>query len=58
MLEPLTQAHIVTAHPIPIFVSNFFGGGLAGLAAGGPGYCQQRAWHRFPNPWHDRTVRL
>ena len=33
MLEPLTQAHIVTAHPIPIFVSNFFGGGLAGLAA-------------------------
>lgn len=33
MLEPLTQAHIITAHPIPIFVSNFFGGGLAGLAA-------------------------
>ena len=33
MLEPLTQAHIITAHPIPIFVSNFFGGGLAGLSA-------------------------
>ena len=33
MLEPLTQAHIVTKHPIPIFTSNFFGGGLAGLAA-------------------------
>ena len=33
MLEPLTQAHIVTAHPIPIFVSNFFSGGLSGLAA-------------------------
>lgn len=33
MLEPLTQAHIITAHPIPIFVSNFFGGGLAGIAA-------------------------
>lgn len=33
MLEPLTQAHIITAHPIPIFASNFFGGGLAGLAA-------------------------
>lgn len=33
MLEPLTQAHIITAHPIPIFCSNFFGGGLAGIAA-------------------------
>lgn len=33
MLEPLTQAHIVTANPIPIFCSNFFGGGLAGLGA-------------------------
>lgn len=33
MLEPLTQAHIVTKHPIPIFTSNFFGGGLAGLGA-------------------------
>lgn len=33
MLEPLTQAQIITANPIPIFVSNFLGGGLAGLAA-------------------------
>ncbi len=33
MLEPLTQAHIITANPIPIFVSNFLGGGLAGLGA-------------------------
>ena len=33
MLEPLTQAHIITRHPIPIYGSNFFGGGLAGMAA-------------------------
>lgn len=33
MLEPLTQAHIITHHPIPIYGSNFFGGGLAGIAA-------------------------
>ncbi|GAA0121596.1 MAG: PTS sugar transporter subunit IIC [Clostridium argentinense] len=33
MLEPLTQAHIVTANAIPIYFSNFFGGGLSGLAA-------------------------
>lgn len=33
MLEPLTQAEIVTKNPIPIYGSNFFGGGLAGLAA-------------------------
>ena len=33
MLEPLTQADIITAHPIPIYCSNFFGGGLAGISA-------------------------
>ena len=33
MLEPLTQANIITANPIPIFSSNFLGGGLAGVAA-------------------------
>ncbi|WFF74599.1 PTS sugar transporter subunit IIC [Proteiniclasticum sp. QWL-01] len=33
MLEPLTQAHIVTRHAVPIYVSDFFGGALAGLSA-------------------------
>lgn len=33
MLEPLTQADIVTKNPIPIFSSNFFGGGLSGIVA-------------------------
>ena len=33
MLEPLTQAPIVTANPIPIYGSNFFGGGFAGISA-------------------------
>lgn len=33
MLEPLTQAPIITSHPIPIYGSNFFGGGLAGVSA-------------------------
>lgn len=33
MLEPLTQAPIVTANPIPIYCSNFFGGGFAGISA-------------------------
>lgn len=33
MLEPLTQAHIITRNPIPIYCSNFVGGGLAGIAA-------------------------
>lgn len=33
MLEPLTQADIITTHPIPIYCSNFFGGGLAGISA-------------------------
>lgn len=33
MLEPLTQADIITANPIPIYCSNFVGGGLAGVSA-------------------------
>ncbi len=33
MLEPLTQADIVTLNAIPIYTSNFFGGALAGVAA-------------------------
>ena len=33
MLEPLTQAEIVTKNPLPIYGSNFFGGALSGVAA-------------------------
>ncbi len=33
MLEPLTQADIITRNPIPIYASNFFGGGFSGIAA-------------------------
>ncbi|MDR1017877.1 MAG: PTS sugar transporter subunit IIC [Lachnospiraceae bacterium] len=33
MMEPLTQADIVTSHPLPIYCSNFFGGGLSGIGA-------------------------
>lgn len=33
MLEPLTQADIVTQNPVPIFGCNFFGGGISGIAA-------------------------
>lgn len=33
MLEPLTQADIITKNPVPIYCSNFFGGGLAGIGA-------------------------
>ncbi|MTI46356.1 PTS sugar transporter subunit IIC [Sporosalibacterium faouarense] len=33
MLEPLTQADVVTTNALPIYSSNFIGGGLAGIAA-------------------------
>nr|WP_050353908.1 PTS sugar transporter subunit IIC [Gottschalkia purinilytica]KNF10188.1 phosphotransferase system, fructose-specific IIC component [Gottschalkia purinilytica] len=33
LLEPLTQAHIITANPVSIYGSSFLGGGLAGLIA-------------------------
>lgn len=50
MLEPLTQAHIVTKHPIPIFASNFFGGGLAGLAAAALGIVNNAPGTASPIP--------
>lgn len=33
VLEPLTQAVIVTSHPLPVYSSSFVGGGLAGIVA-------------------------
>ena len=33
MLEPLTQAQSLLQNPIPIYGSNFFGGGFAGISA-------------------------
>ena len=50
MLEPLTQAHIITAHPIPIFCSNFFGGGLAGIAAAALGIIDNAPGTASPIP--------
>lgn len=50
MLEPLTQANIITANPIPIFASNFFGGGLAGLAAAALGIINNAPGTASPIP--------
>lgn len=50
MLEPLTQAHIITAHPIPIYCSNFFGGGLAGMAAAALGIINNAPGTASPIP--------
>ncbi len=33
MLEPLTQADIITKNPLPIYGSNFFGGAVSGIVA-------------------------
>lgn len=33
MLEPLTQADVITKNPIPIYVSDLFGGGFSGMIA-------------------------
>lgn len=50
MLEPLTQAQIITAHPIPIYASNFFGGGLAGIAAAALGIINNAPGTASPIP--------
>lgn len=50
MLEPLTQAHIITRNPIPIYGSNFFGGGLAGIAAAALGIVNNAPGTASPIP--------
>ena len=50
MLEPLTQAPIVTANPIPIYGSNFFGGGIAGLGAAALGIINNAPGTASPIP--------
>lgn len=50
MLEPLTQADIITANPIPIYGSNFFGGGLAGIAAAALGIVNNAPGTASPIP--------
>ena len=50
MLEPLTQAPIITANPIPIYGSNFFGGGLAGIVAAALGIINNAPGTASPIP--------
>ena len=50
MLEPLTQAPIITANPFPIYGSNFFGGGLAGIAAAALGIINNAPGTASPIP--------
>ncbi len=50
MLEPLTQAEIITAHPVPIYCSNFVGGGLAGIAAAALGIINNAPGTASPIP--------
>lgn len=50
MLEPLTQAPIVTRNPIPIYGSNFFGGGIAGLGAAALGIINNAPGTASPIP--------
>lgn len=50
MLEPLTQAVIVTSHPIPIFSGSFVGGGLAGIGAAALGIVNNAPGTASPIP--------
>lgn len=50
MLEPLTQADIITSNPIPIYTSNFFGGGLSGMAAAALGIINNAPGTASPIP--------
>lgn len=50
MLEPLTQADIITKHPIPIYSSNLLGGGTAGIVAAALGIVNNAPGTASPIP--------
>ncbi len=50
MLEPLTQAEIITKNPVPIFFSDFIGGGLAGIVAASLGIINNAPGTAAPIP--------
>lgn len=50
MLEPLTQADIITSNPLPIYCSNFLGGGLSGIIAASLGIINNAPGTAAPIP--------
>ena len=50
MLEPLTQANIVTKNPIPIYTSDFIAGGLSGIVAASLGIINNAPGTSAPIP--------
>ncbi|NLL17411.1 MAG: PTS sugar transporter subunit IIC, partial [Clostridia bacterium] len=50
MIEPLTQTEIITTNPIPVYGSNFLGGGLAGMAAAALGIVNNAPGTAAPIP--------
>lgn len=50
MLEPLTQAVIVTSHPLTVYSGSFVGGGLAGVAAAALGIVNNAPGTASPIP--------
>jgi fructose-specific phosphotransferase system IIC component len=50
MLEPLTQAEHITAHPLPIYTATFLGGGLSGIGAAALGIINNAPGTASPIP--------
>ena len=50
MLEPLTQADVITRNPIPVYLADFIGGGLGGLTAAYFGIINNAAGTASPIP--------
>lgn len=50
MLEPLTQADVITRNPIPVYLADFIGGGLGGITAAYFGIINNAAGTASPIP--------
>ena len=68
-IEPLTQADVISANPIPVYVTNFFGGAVAGVIVSTYGLVNNATgtatpiaglmvMYGFNNPWVVTKVAL
>ena len=49
-IEPLSKADLVSANPVPVYVTNFIGGGLAGIVLAYSGLINDAPGTAAPTP--------
>ena len=57
-IEPLTQADLISANPVPVYVTNFIGGAMSGVIIALMGLTNNLSRNCYSNSWSCCNVRL